>query len=245
MAMAWAKFPSAWVKITESDDLEIDDDFDDSRELSDYPAGLRTITWRDHGSSGTAALIVLFGLAIISNLSQRGGRKRQGNLVSATYTELENITGLSRAMISRGLRILEEVKAINTEKDGNRSVYALQGIDEDGKWCAIPQDHLLEGSDYLKRLQGIRETIRRPASLYAMKMYVLLLAFRDRRRNTTRISYNSISRYTGLRRDGISLGWQILASWQLGYLADDAEDPLRKGERRHNRYKIRGLIASG
>ena len=245
MAMAWAKFPSAWVKISLTEDQESDDNFDDSRELTGETVGLRAITWRDHGSSGTAALIVLFGLAIISNLSQRGGKRREGNLVSATYTDLEDMTGLSRTMISKGLRILEEIEAIKTEKDGNRSVYALQGIDEDGKWCAIPQDHLLDGADYLKRLRGIRETIRRPASLYAMKMYILLLVFRDRRRNSTRISYNSISRYTGLRRDGISLGWQILASWQLGWLADDSEDPLRKGERRHNRYKIRGLIASG
>lgn len=48
-----------------------------------------------------------------------------------------------------------------------------------------------------------------------------------------------------MRREDISTAWQILLAAGLGYLADDTEVPLKKGERNHNRYKIRGLSASG
>ncbi len=243
MAMAWAKLPSAWVRIQDSEE-DISESGELMEGLGESGNGLRGITWKTHGSSGTAALIILLGLAIISNQSQRKGKLREGNLVLATYTDLENMTGLSRAMISKGLRLLEEVNAIKSERIGNASAYALLGIERDGGYCAAPQSHLLDGADYLKRLRGIRETIRRPASLFAMKLFILLLAFRDRHSNTTRISYENITKYTAMRREDISLGWQVLAAWQMGYLADDTEEPLKKGERNHNRYKIRGLPVS-
>ena len=102
----------------------------------------------------------------------------------------------------------------------------------------------MDGTDYLKKLKGIRETIRRPASFFAMKLYILLMVFRDRRANVTRISYEVITQYTGLRREDISLGWQTLAALQLAYLADDYEAPRRTGDGTYNRYRIHGLNAS-
>ena len=153
------------------------------------------------------------------------------------------MTGLSRLLISRSLRLLEELQAINTVRIGNACAYELIGVERNGGWCAAPHGHLLDGANYLRRLKGIRETLRRPASLYAMKLYILLLAFRDRRQNITRISYENIGAYTGMRREDISVAWQIIAALQLGYLADDTEIPLRSGERSHNRYRVRGLAA--
>lgn len=243
MVMAWAKLPSAWAKVRKPEEMAISasEPGDDG---SSSALGLYGIRWKTHGSTGTGALIVLLALAILSNLRQRGGHLREGNQVLATYTDLENMTGLSRVLISRSLRLLEELKAISTERVGNACAYALLGIENGGGWCAAPQAHLLDGTDYLKRLRGIRETIRRPASLFAMKLYMLLLTFRDRRSNTTRISYEAITSYSGMRREDISLAWQILAASQLGYLADDIEEPLKSGERKHNRYKVRGLQAS-
>ena len=235
MAMAWAKLPSAWAKIPVSEVAE--------EEQSNGGVGLRGITWRTHKSTGTAGLMVLLALSILLNQRQRGNHVPNANQVLASYTELEEMTGLSRLLISRSLRLLEELQAINTLRIGNACAYELLGIERNGGWCAAPQGHLLDGATYLRRLKGIRETLRRPSSLYAMKLYILLLAFRDRRQNITRISYEKIGAYTGMRREDISVAWQIIAALQLGYLADDIELPLRSGERSHNRYRVRGLTA--
>lgn len=240
---AWAKCPSAWARVKKEDVVA------DMRTGGiPKPPGLGMITWRTHRTTGTAALIVLLALAVAANLAKKGLEKKErmhtNNLVFATYTELENLTGLSRVLISRALRLLEDLQAISTLKVGNACAYALQGIEKDGDWCSVPQERLMDGTDYLKKLKGIRETIRRPASFFAMKLYILLMVFRDRRANVTRISYEVIAQYTGLRREDISLGWQTLAALQLAYLADDQEVPRRVGDGTYNRYRILGLNAS-
>lgn len=235
MAMAWAKLPSAWARIP-IEELKGEDEPGGN-------AGLRGITWRTHKTTGAAALMLLLALSILLNQGQRGQQAPSGNRVLASYDKLAEMTGLSRLLISRGLRLLEELQAINTVRIGNACEYELLGIERKGDWCAAPQDHLLDGTNYLRRLKGIQETLRRPASLYAMKLYILLLVFRDRRVNATRISYEKISEYTGMRREDISVGWQTIAALQLGYLADDSEVSLRPGDRSHNRYRVRGLTA--
>lgn len=241
---AWAKCPSAWARVKKEDVV--------TGTLTGgvpQPPGLSMITWRTHGTTGTAALMVLLALAIAANLAKKGLEKseevRADNMILATYTELENLTGLSRIMISRALRLLEELQAISTVKVGNACAYTLRGLEKNGDWCSVPQGRLMDGTDYLKKLRGIRETIRRPASFFAMKLYILLMVFRDRRANVTRISYEVITQYTGLRREDISLGWQTLAALQLAYLADDHEAPRRTGDGTYNRYRIHGLNASG
>lgn len=235
MALAWAKMPSAWARIPV-------DETEEKNEPSEN-RGLRAISWRNQKSTGAAGLMVLLALSILLNQSQRGRQNTNTNLVIASYTELEEITGLSRLLISRSLRLLEELQAISTVRIGNACAYELLGTERNGGWCSAPQEHLLDGTSYLRKLKGIRETLRRPSSLYAMKLYILLLVFRDRRSNVTRISYEKISEYTGMRREDISVAWQIIAALQLGYLADDNEVPLRSGERTHNRYRVRGLSA--
>jgi len=244
MPMPWAKMPSKWARVTDAGSAE--------RALDQAAAGLplpkvglRGISWKTHGSSGTAALMVLFALATLSNLSQRGNKSKTTSKVKASYTDIQTLTGLSRLLISKALRLLEELEAVNTEREGNGCVYSLLGVDENGSWCALPQGYLMDSKDELARLKGIHEILRRPASLWAMKLYMILMAFRDRRSNTARMRYETITEYTGLRREDISTASQILVALQLIRIADDDEEPLRVGERRHNRYKIMGLTASG
>ncbi len=235
MAYAWAKMPSTWARIPVDGTV--------LGENPDKSHGLRGISWRSHKSTGAAGLIVLLALSILLNQSQKNRPAANTNLVLASYTNLEEMTGLSRLLISRSLRLLEELQVINTVRIGNACAYELLGVERNGGWCSAPQEYLLSGTTYLQKLQGIRESLRRRSSLYAMKLYILLLVFRDQRSNVTRISYEKIAEYTGMRREDISVAWQIIAALQLGYLADDNEVPLKVGERSHNRYRVRGLRA--
>jgi DNA-binding transcriptional ArsR family regulator len=254
MSLAWAKCPSAWAQIKNRAVIDLDavPDKADSylpAEDSTHPhpsgtgflPGLSHLRWREHKGAGTAAIMLLFALAIRSNLNQREFGLRQNNLVSATYDELQELTLLSREMVAKGLSLLRELGAITSKRAGNRCEYELIGIETNGKWCKLPQDHLMEGRSVLRRLAGMRETIKRRTSLDAMKLYMLLLVYRGNKTNVVHIGYEAIRAYTGMRRPEIAIAVQLLQGAQLCRLAVDEEVPLRKGERKHNRYVISGL----
>lgn len=187
--------------------------------------------------------MLLFALAIRSNLGQKELGQRKDNQVIATYDQLADMTLLSREMIAKGLKLLRELGAITSTRDGNGCIHELLGIDIAG-WCGLPQGHLLDGTIVLRRLAGMREALKRRSSLDAMKLYMLLLAFRDNTSNIARVGYAVIREYTGMRREEISTAVQLLQGAQLCRLAIDEEVPLRKGQHKHNRYIITGLSGS-
>ena len=90
--------------------------------------GLSHLRWRQHKGSATA-LMLLFALAIKSNLDQKTNGRRTGNQVVATYEHLMALTNLSCGPVAAGLELLRELGAITTEKSGNGCVYTLLGIE--------------------------------------------------------------------------------------------------------------------
>lgn len=253
MTQAWAKIPSQWAKVKNRANLDAptNDGMDylpsEGGDAVLHPSGegflpgLSYLRWGVHKGSGTAAIMLLFALAILSNLGQVKRGRRTDNWIVASYDELESITLLSREMVAKGLKLLRELGAITSRREGNRCAYELVGIDTDGAWCALPQDQLMQGSETLRRLAGMRETIKRRTSLDAMKLYMLLLAFRVNNSNVARVGYELIRQYTGLRREQISMAVQLLQGAGLCRLAVDEELALLEGQRRHNRYVLLGL----
>lgn len=253
MSWAWAKCPSAWARIKNRSEGDLDQDgaadvYLPARENLiahpngvDYLPGLSHLRWRQHKGGATAAIMLLFALAIKSNLDQKTNGLRTGTQVIATYDDLMALTNLSRGPISKGLKLLRELGAITVVKNGNGCIYSLVGIDTAGQYCELPQGYLLDGQTVMRRLKGLHTAIKNRSSLDAMKLYVLLLAFRDKAWNVTRASYSTISEYTGMRREEISVAVQLLQGAQLIRLARDEEVPLVSGQHKHNRYVINGL----
>ncbi len=251
--MAFAKMPSTWAKqkarlVPTNEGAEVFagrpvDFLDDPHHVLRYD-GLSMFQWRSHKSHATAALLILFALAIISNKAQRQNGLRVNEQVAATYEEIQEVVPLSRKLIAAGLKLLRLSGAITTHEHGNRSVHTLHGIETNGHWCALPQSHLLNGFKHLHRLQLFIDQIKRPASLRALKLYMLLLAFRDNHTNAARMTYEHIAEYTGLRREETKAAIELLVATELCRLAGDDEIPRRKGDGMHNRYVIRGLKAS-
>jgi hypothetical protein len=255
MSMAWAKCPSLWARVKNTIDGSLEDEQDDgSAYLPDnekatahpsgegYLPGLSHLRWRQHKGGATAAIMVLFALAIKSNLDQKKDGQRINNQVIATYEDLMALTNLSRGPIAKGLELLRELGAITTKKNGNGCIYTLEGIDVAGGYCELPQDHLLDGQNVMRRLKGLHIAIKNRSSLDAMKLYMLLLAFRERKFNVARVSYVAIRQYTGMRKEEISVAVQLLMGAHLIRLARDEEVPLKGGQHRHNRYVITGLL---
>ena len=93
----------------------------------------------------------------------------------------------------------------------------------------------------MRRLKGLHTAIKNRSSLDAMKLYMLLLAMRERHSNVARASYATIREYTGVRKEEISVAVQLLQGAQLVRLARDEEVPLKRSQHRHNRYIVTGL----
>lgn len=134
---------------------------------------------------------------------------------------------LSRKLIADGLELLVAVKAIERIRDGRRNVFTLNGIERNGNWCALPQSHLQNHRADLHRLMHFVEQLRRPSSLHALKLYMLILHFRDRHTNFAAISYEKIQGYTGLCRNDINTAKNLLISMELLRLIRDDEHARR------------------
>jgi len=80
----------------------------------------------------------------------------------------------------------------------------------------------------MRRLKGLHIAIKNRSSLDAMKLYMLLLAMRERYSNVARVSYAAVREYTGMRKEEISVAVQLLQGAQLVRLARDKEVPLKE-----------------
>jgi hypothetical protein len=250
---AFAMLPSAWVKAPRllvplpgaaapEDAVHLDDS--EHGDGTFTRNGLAMLQRRTHGSSATAALLLLFALAVISNRAQRTEGRREDNRVAATYEQIQAMVALSRKLINEGLQLLVMVGAIGIARDGRRSLYTLHGIERAGGYCLLPQHHLLNGHGYLHRLKHFIDHVRNPMSLHALKVYMLILQARDRHTNMASIGYEKIELYTGLRRKDISTAVHLLISLELLRLVSDAERPRRPQDPHHSRYAVCGLSAS-
>ncbi len=222
MAKAWAKFPNQWV-------------FDGK--------GLSNLAWRDHRTTALAAIMVMIALAVRLNLSHR--TREQNRLVldapklkvRATLDDLQDLTGFARATVVKALDLLKGFNAIRVSKEGRSNVYELVDIDKDGKYCQIPQEHLLNGST--RTLNRLAKMPRTRISLLAMKVYMVLLVRRNQRVNTTSISYSKLSGLAGVRREELFQALSHLTALDLIGLSDDVD--ARQDIDKSNRYKIVGL----
>lgn len=113
--LEWVKLPTQWIAA----------------------GGLRKITWRVDRSAGTASLMVLIALAHHADAST--------GQVRVTYDALEEATGLSRTLISRGLRLLEAINVI-ARIDGQRGAHRLVSFTEAG-WGKLPAKRMYAGSE--------------------------------------------------------------------------------------------------
>ena len=224
---AWAKFPSAWL-------LPFRGEQEEEKKVI-YP--LAQVTWQGHRKTALAALLIGMGLAIRLNMLRREVElvpPTGFDRVAVTYDELEDIGRCARATVSKAVALLEALGAIKVHRVGRASTYQLIGLDKDGKWCQLPQSQLQGPGHPVHRLHPTSD--RR--SLNAVKVYLIMLALRSWKRNTTAISYDGITRYTCVRREDIPNALAMLTAWELIRVSDDLDDRREDGSRR---YKVLGL----
>lgn len=170
--------------------------------------GLTALSWADkeRRSDYIAALMVLIALAHRASRGTLEGRM--------TYDELTAATHLSRSKVSMGLNVLEELKVILRQPNG-QSTYRLP-FEEKGRWGKLPA-RALYSSGSISFLKNFNLRLR--SELDALKIYLLLINRKSFDRNAVELAYSSISRYSGISEAYIADALAFLT--QLGLIRVD------------------------
>ena len=158
-----------------------------------------------------------------------------------TYDFIEQQTSLSRATVAKALKILQDelrIIEIDRSRSGNR--YRVLGIDQTAH-ARIPQDLLYTPTRGLFAVRPF--TFRTKHELNALKLYLLLLAFRMNGTPSARIGYDKISEYLGVQRDAIRPAISHLIN--LGLISVESEDDTQQGRsgRPFNHYQLKGKFS--
>jgi len=183
----WVRLPSRWIE----------------------EGGLRQLRWgnpKRPGADIVAALMVLVPIA--HNADDQTG------LAKCTYDDLCNATGLSRAKLSAGLKVLETINVIEREPEG-RSTFKLVNYDPAGGWCKLPAKRLYSGGSIIA-FENFN--LRNTTELHALKLYFLFAARRGNDTNMAHLSYDKIETYSGVERLRIKKAISFLAAIGLIYV---------------------------
>jgi len=145
---------------------------------------LKKFKWNDKGgtkASKPASLMIYMALCFFSYDTEEFDYKEDiipNKGSELTYTQLSELTGLSRKLISDGLSFLVNAGMIEIIKNGNKNIYLLLNKSEKrGGFCKLPVKGVLSTKrDKIVNFQGF--SLRKKVSLHALKVFYYLLASR-------------------------------------------------------------------
>lgn len=142
MLKKWVRLPSRWIE----------------------NEGLAKLRWSvaGQGANNIAALMALTAIAHSAD--------GDTGVAKTTYDELCAATGLSRAKLSYGLDVLENLQVIERLEQG-RSRYRLANYDPYAGWAKLPARSMYSG-DRIAAFQEFR--LRRIVELDALKLFFLV-----------------------------------------------------------------------
>jgi hypothetical protein len=198
--LLWVRLPSKWIG----------------------EGGLRYFGWgRGEGANNIAALMVL---AALSHHTDNSGA------AFFTYDRACTATGLSRAKVSAGLKVLTERSLI--ERGSSRSIFRLSSYDPQEGWAKFPAAKLYRDGAIVP-FQGIH--LRKRVELDALKLYYLFAARADRKLGAALIAYPAIERYSGVLRNNIRAALSWLAAQGMVHID---HVPSQAGDYIVNAYRL-------
>ena len=167
---------------------------------------------------GIAAMKCLLAISILIDFHSR--------VAEVSLTGLEELTGLSRPMVIRGIEKLEKLEVIDSDRDYRTNRYELTVKNGDAYWAKVPVDTVR------KRLKTISN--RGIAPFTALKLYITILNLRYKDRTTVQVMHETLRDYTGVQPNQIRHGLDVLYSSALLHL-------MPRDDRATNEYQILGL----
>jgi len=186
----WVKMPSHWLVSGESLPL---------LQLTTKPVTL---------AANTASLMVYI---FLNHLACGEGDQefKSSGYCKVSYSRILDSVGISRAILSKALHVLEKIDAIEIARDGNTNIYQVLRHGERGGWAKLPARGLYKsGGKEIVAFNNFK--LRSKVELNALKLYLIILAFRDNSNGHAAISYDKIYEYTGIPRNSIAAAKSFL-----------------------------------
>ena len=194
---------------------------------------LPQIKWHgDAKSNYTAALMVYISLCHRVKRVENESTDTKG-FCKVSYDVLENATGLSRSKVSAGLKLLQKFNLI--KKLEGYSKYILCNYGVAGQWCKVPVKDLYDkkGQRFFP-FHGLK--LRSKVELNALKVYLVIAAFRSEKLNATHLSYSKLEQYSGVHRADIKSALSLLVTLHL--LQVESLETELNDHSRHNVYRL-------
>ena len=202
MSSRWGSFPSWWV-----------------RDNSVLPKMTATATKTGQHIAGLKVYLAMAAFA-----------DYETGIAVLSVTQLQEITGLSRPMVTKGIRELEDFGLLSVDRSGYRSVYQLVEKAGDTHWLKVPANTI---QNKLRNLPNSGAT-----ALAALKLYVVLLTVRQRGSHEAQISHTKIQARTSIRPSLIAKGMSHLISHEVARFSNAPSFKDAAGHRTNVYYLI-------
>lgn len=216
LLMPWIKFPAKSIATDNS---------------------LRHITWSEYKSAGIAALQIY----IVLCLRKDDVEDDEGNalgVAKVSYTALEDMAGLSRAMVAKGVDTLRQIGMIHVEKQGKESLYRIVGYNPHKNWAKMPCRELLNKSgDQIPAFRVFNK--RSKDELNALKIFLLAICIRQNDEAFAMCSYEKIYEKTGVAEKDIRRAIAFLLNARLFSNIDQSQKEGSK-QKEPNKYYVQG-----
>lgn len=191
----WVKMPSHWMVSEMPRPLT---------QLSSAPSRL---------AANTAALMLYIFLNHVA-CDEDDPEFGASGFAKVSYSRISDSIGVARATIAKGIDVLEELGAIEVFRSGNTNIYQVLRHGERGGWAKLPAKGLYKSNS--KEVMAFTNfNLRSPVELNALKLYLVILAFRDNSNGHASISYEKINEYTGISRNRIAAAKSFLIANNL------------------------------
>lgn len=190
---------------------------------------LKKLTWLAQGSDAIVALMVFLVMSHKRSLSSDGSNN---STVQVTYDELQTALNVSRSKISGGISILLDVGWIKKEASRSHFTFTAPSV----PWGKVPVRPLYDNHNAIFAFDSWR--LRNPLELDALKLYFVLITFRDSDLNYASISYERLRHYSGVQKIKSALNFLVAST--LIYIEREAPNPYGN-QNPPNMYRIRGV----
>lgn len=162
-----------------------------------------------------AALKLYIGLCLKANYGERATLPSTG-CAKQSITKLCELVDLSRPMVIRGLRLLEQWNVIEV-LGGRPAVYRIKEYETAKYWTKLPKTYIFGGSTrYENQARAFWDMgCRGRHVLHALQLYLYMAAIRDRHTSRATVSYVQIGNVLGLTKNNVSRAITVLTANDL------------------------------
>lgn len=166
-------------------------------------------------------------LALVSHINFHTG------VSTLTYSQLEEIAGLSRPMVCKGLYCLERNDLLKIKKDGRNNIYEIQiSLADFDLWAKLPT-HIIRN-----KLRFIPS--RGKITLTALKIYLLLLAIRNNSETGTSAPYDYLEENLSIQRKYINKSLNLLMIFDfIDVIKLNSEN--QEQTHTYNKFRLKGI----